>query len=288
MTTDIPFNEAPEGASSAEGSPPNKVPEGTSAAEGSLFAKGSLSAEGSSFAKGSSSAEGSSYVLEAKAVGRDYQQGDSLLPVLRDTNLAVKAGEKLAVVGVSGSGKTTLLNLLGGLDDPTAGIVSVCGADWQGLGVSARAKWRNQHVGFVYQFHHLLGEFSALENVALPCLIGGASVTEAQQRAEELLGKVGLGDRLKHKPSELSGGERQRVAIARALVTSPSVVLMDEPTGNLDPGTAGVILDLLLTLNKTLNISFVVVTHDPAIAARMDRQVNLIDGQLVELEAAVV
>jgi lipoprotein-releasing system ATP-binding protein len=226
--------------------------------------------------------------LQAKGVGRDYQQGDSLLPVLRDTNVAVKAGEKLAVVGVSGSGKTTLLNLLGGLDDPTAGTVSVCGADWQGLGVSARAKWRNQHVGFVYQFHHLLGEFSALENVALPCLIGGASVAEAQQRAEELLGKVGLGDRLKHKPAELSGGERQRVAIARALVTSPSVVLMDEPTGNLDPGTAGVILDLLLTLNKTLNISFVVVTHDPAIAARMDRQVNLIDGQLVELETAVV
>ena len=287
MTTDILFNEAPEGASAAEGSSfaegslPNKVPEGTSAAEGSSFAEGSSAAEGSSFAEGS-------YVLQAKGVGRDYQQGDSLLPVLRDTNVAVKAGEKLAVVGVSGSGKTTLLNLLGGLDDPTAGTVSVCGADWQGLGVSARAKWRNQHVGFVYQFHHLLGEFSALENVALPCLIGGASVAEAQQRAEALLGKVGLGDRLKHKPSELSGGERQRVAIARALVTSPSVVLMDEPTGNLDPGTAGVILDLLLTLNKTLNISFVVVTHDPAIAARMDRQVNLIDGQLVELETAVV
>ena len=320
MTTDIPFNEAPEGASAAEGSLFNKGPKGPSAAEGSLFnkgpkgpsaAEGSSSAEGSLFnkgpkgpsaaegslfnkgpkgpsaAEGSSSAEGS-YVLQAKAVGRDYQQGDSLLPVLRDTNVAVKAGEKLAVVGVSGSGKTTLLNLLGGLDDPSAGSVTVCGTDWQGLGVSARAKWRNQHVGFVYQFHHLLGEFSALENVALPCLIGGASVAEAQQRAEELLGKVGLGDRLKHKPSELSGGERQRVAIARALVTSPSVVLMDEPTGNLDPGTAGVILDLLLTLNQTLNISFVVVTHDPAIAARMDRQVNLIDGQLVELETAVV
>jgi len=261
--------------------PLNESPLGDSAAEGSSFAKGSSAAEGSSSAEGSC-------VLQAKGVGRDYQQGDSLLPVLRDTNLAIKAGEKLAVVGVSGSGKTTLLNLLGGLDDPTAGSVTVCGVDWQGLGVSARAKWRNQHVGFVYQFHHLLGEFSALENVALPCLIGGASVAEAQQRAEALLGKVGLGDRLKHKPSELSGGERQRVAIARALVTSPSVVLMDEPTGNLDPGTAGVILDLLLTLNQTLNISFVVVTHDPAIAARMDRQVNLIDGQLVELEAAVV
>lgn len=228
------------------------------------------------------------YVLEARAVGRDYYQGEVLVPVLRDTHIAVKPGEKLAVVGVSGSGKTTLLNLLGGLDDPSAGTVMVCGTDWQQLSVSERASWRNKHVGFVYQFHHLLGEFSALENVALPCLIGGASVAESRQRAQQLLNKVGLADRLQHKPAELSGGERQRVAIARALVTSPSVVLMDEPTGNLDPGTAEVILDLLLELNQSLNLAFVVVTHDPAIAARMDRQVNLINGRLVELEAAVV
>ncbi len=228
------------------------------------------------------------YVLEARAVGRDYYQGEVLVPVLRDTHIVVRPGEKLAVVGVSGSGKTTLLNLLGGLDDPTAGTVMVCGTDWQQLSVSHRASWRNKHVGFVYQFHHLLGEFSALENVALPCLIGGASVAEARQRAQQLLDKVGLADRVQHKPAELSGGERQRVAIARALVTSPSVVLMDEPTGNLDPGTAEVILDLLLELNQSLNLAFVVVTHDPAIAARMDRQVNLINGQLVELEAAVV
>ena len=227
-------------------------------------------------------------VLEAENVGRDYSQGDALLSVLRDLNISVRAGEKLAVVGVSGSGKTTLLNLLGGLDDPTAGRVNVCGQDWTDIDASARAQWRNKHVGFVYQFHHLLGEFSALENVALPCLIGGASVTESQQRAAELLDKVGLADRVDHKPAELSGGERQRVAIARALVTSPSVVLMDEPTGNLDPQTANVILDLLLELNQALHISFVVVTHDPAIAARMDRTVKLIDGQLSDAEPAVV
>ena len=232
-------------------------------------------------------------VLEARNIGRDYAQGEAQLSVLHDLNISVKTGEKLAVVGVSGSGKTTLLNLLGGLDDPTAGTVNVCGQDWKGIDASARAQWRNKHVGFVYQFHHLLGEFSALENVALPCLIGGASVAESQRRATELLTKVGLADRVDHKPAELSGGERQRVAIARALVTSPSVVLMDEPTGNLDPQTAEVILDLLLELNQALHISFVVVTHDPAIAARMDRTVKLIDGklvdgQLLEAETAVV
>ena len=235
----------------------------------------------------------STFVLEAENVGRDYFQGETQLSVLRDLNISVKTGEKLAVVGVSGSGKTTLLNLLGGLDDPTAGIVNVCGQNWKTIDASARAQWRNKHVGFVYQFHHLLGEFSALENVALPCLIGGASVAESQRRATELLAKVGLAERVHHKPAELSGGERQRVAIARALVTSPSVVLMDEPTGNLDPQTAKVVLDLLLELNQALHISFVVVTHDPAIAARMDRTVKLIDGrlidgQLIDAETAVV
>lgn len=221
-------------------------------------------------------------ILLARNVARDYQQGESVLPVLRDLNLSVRAGEKLAVVGVSGSGKTTLLNLLGGLDDPSAGGVEVCGRDWLSIDASARAQWRNKHVGFVYQFHHLLGEFSALENVALPCLIGGSPVAEAQQRATEMLSRVGLAKRVDHKPAELSGGERQRVAIARALVTSPSVVLMDEPTGNLDPQTAGVILDLLVELNRTLQISFVVVTHDPDIAARMDRTLKLVDGKLVD------
>ena len=170
--------------------------------------------------------------------------------------------------------------MLGGLDDPNAGSVVVCDRDWQGLDASERAAWRNQHVGFVYQFHHLLAEFSALENVALPLLIGGVSVKKSRQRATDLLTRVGLGERLQHRPAALSGGERQRVAIARALVTQPSVVLMDEPTGNLDPHTAASMLDLLMELNETLGISFIMVTHDPAIAARMDRTVCLVDGRL--------
>ncbi len=223
-----------------------------------------------------------SSVLLADGLCREYQQADTRLSVLEGVSLEINRGEKLAIIGVSGSGKTTLLNLLGGLDDPSAGSVAVCGNDWHNLGVSERAAWRNQHVGFVYQFHHLLGEFSALENVALPCLIGGASVAEARDKASKLLVRVGLGERLHHQPAELSGGERQRVAIARALVTAPSLVLMDEPTGNLDPSTAASILDLLDELNSLLGICFVVVTHDHAIAARMDRTVKLENGNLVD------
>jgi lipoprotein-releasing system ATP-binding protein len=226
-------------------------------------------------------------VLIASDLHRSYQQagGDIDLAVLQGVNLQIEPGENLAIIGVSGSGKTTLLNLLGGLDDPDAGSVRLCGADWQSLDASQRASWRNQHLGFVYQFHHLLAEFSALENVALPLLIGGASVAQASERAEELLGRVGLAERLQHQPAELSGGERQRVAIARALVTQPALVLMDEPTGNLDPHTADSMLDLLMELNQTLSISTVIVTHDPAIAARMDRAVRLVDGIL---ESAIV
>ena len=226
-------------------------------------------------------------VLIASDLHRSYQQagGDIDLAVLQGVNLQIEPGENLAIIGVSGSGKTTLLNLLGGLDDPDAGSVRLCGADWQSLDASQRASWRNQHLGFVYQFHHLLAEFSALENVALPLLIGGASVAQASERAEELLGRVGLAERLQHQPAELSGGERQRVAIARALVTQPALVLMDEPTGNLDPHTADSMLDLLMELNQTLGISTVIVTHDPAIAARMDRAVRLVDGVL---EPAIV
>jgi lipoprotein-releasing system ATP-binding protein len=174
------------------------------------------------------------------------------------------------------------------LDDPSDGTIALNGQSWSSLQASERASWRNQHVGFVYQFHHLLGEFSALENVALPLLIGSCSAAEARAKASELLQRVGLGERLHHQPAELSGGERQRVAVARALATSPSVVLMDEPTGNLDPQTAASTLDLLIELNHTLKVSFVLVTHDRSIAVKMDRVLTLINGSLVELDAASV
>jgi|TARA_B110000444_G_scaffold79999_1_gene75546 lipoprotein-releasing system ATP-binding protein len=227
-------------------------------------------------------------IMHATDLSRHYRQGDVTLSVLSGVNLSIEAGEKVAIVGVSGSGKTTLLNLLGGLDDADRGEVFLAEKSWHDLGPSERAAWRNQHVGFVYQFHHLLGEFSALENVAMPLLIGSCSPTEARCRATQLLERVGLGDRLHHQPAELSGGERQRVAVARALVTEPSVVLMDEPTGNLDPHTAGAILNLLIELNESLNISFILVTHDPVIAAQMDRTLTLTDGLLVSENPAVV
>lgn len=227
-------------------------------------------------------------IMHATDLSRHYRQGDVTLSVLSGVNLSIEAGEKVAIVGVSGSGKTTLLNLLGGLDDADRGEVFLAEKSWHDLGASERAAWRNQHVGFVYQFHHLLGEFSALENVAMPLLIGSCSPTEAHHRATQLLERVGLGDRLHHQPAELSGGERQRVAVARALVTEPSVVLMDEPTGNLDPHTASAILNLLIELNESLNISFILVTHDPLIAAQMDRTLTLTDGLLVSETPAVV
>jgi len=221
-------------------------------------------------------------ILTAANLQRDYNQGDcgGLLRVIKAIDLEIMHGEKLAIVGVSGSGKSTLLNLLGGLDDPTAGSVTLKGKNWMDLDPSQRAAWRNQHIGFVYQFHHLLNEFSALENVSLPSLIGGESVHSSEQYAKQLLTRVGLGQRLHHRPAELSGGERQRVAIARALAAKPSLVLMDEPTGNLDPKTASAVLNLLIALNRELNISFVVVTHDPAIAQQLDRTVRLVDGVL--------
>ena len=227
-------------------------------------------------------------IMHATDLSRHYRQGDVTLSVLSGVNLSIEAGEKVAIVGVSGSGKTTLLNLLGGLDDADRGEVFLAEKSWHDLGASERAAWRNQHVGFVYQFHHLLGEFSALENVAMPLLIGSCSPTEARRRATQLLERVGLSDRLHHQPAELSGGERQRVAVARALVTEPSVVLMDEPTGNLDPHTAGAILNLMIELNESLNISFILVTHDPVIAAQMDRTLTLTDGLLVSENPAVV
>jgi len=221
-------------------------------------------------------------ILNASQLQKDYSQGNAgaVLQVIKNIDLEISEGEKLAIIGVSGSGKSTLLNLLGGLDDPTQGTVMLCGKRWSELNPTDRAAWRNQHIGFVYQFHHLLNEFSALENVSLPNLISGKTPAEAQQEAIQLLTKVGLSDRLHHRPAELSGGERQRVAIARALACKPSLVLMDEPTGNLDPKTAEAVLDLLIALNKDLGISLVVVTHDPLIAQRMDRTVRLEEGVL--------
>lgn len=220
-------------------------------------------------------------IFEAKNLKRDYQQGESLsvLSVIKGIDLQIMHGEKLAIVGVSGSGKSTLLNLMGGLDDPTSGSVMLKGKQWSDFDPSQRAAWRNQHVGFVYQFHHLLEEFSALENVSIPALIGGDSI-EGKEYAKELLIRVGLSERLHHRPSELSGGERQRVAIARALVCKPSLVLMDEPTGNLDPKTAESVLDLLKELNAELNISFAIVTHDTYLAQQLDRTISLVDGVL--------
>jgi lipoprotein-releasing system ATP-binding protein len=223
----------------------------------------------------------SKVILKASNLHRDYQQGNSTeaLQVIKGIDFDIVQGEKLAIVGVSGSGKSTLLNLIGGLDDPTQGTVMLMGKQWSDFNPSQRALWRNQHLGFVYQFHHLLDEFSALENVFLPGLISG-DAKENKTYATELLSRVGLGARLDHLPSELSGGERQRVAIARALARKPSLVLMDEPTGNLDQKTAESVLSLLLELNKELGISFVIVTHDPQIAKQCDRSISLVDGVL--------
>ena len=222
-------------------------------------------------------------VLQCRGLSKHYIQGDDQIAVIRDISLSIHSGERVAIVGASGSGKTTLLNLLGGLDDPSSGSVAVMGTDLAPIKESGRARLRNKHLGFVYQFHHLLGEFSALENVAMPLLIGKVSVSESRARANEVLTQVGLGHRCDHKPAELSGGERQRVAIARALVTHPACVLMDEPTGNLDPATAEKVLALLLRLNGELGISFVVVTHDAHVASQMDSILSLENGALVDV-----
>ncbi|MFP5383088.1 MAG: lipoprotein-releasing ABC transporter ATP-binding protein LolD [Gammaproteobacteria bacterium] len=219
-------------------------------------------------------------VLRASALVKHYTEGPAKVEVLRGLELEIMRGEIVAVIGASGAGKSTLLNLLGGLDGPTAGTVEVMGKLLSGLDEKARGRLRNRAIGFVYQFHHLLPEFTARENVAMPLLIGGVSPGEARRRADELLTRVGLAERISHKPAELSGGERQRVAIARALVTSPAVVLADEPTGNLDRRTAADIQDMMMALNKDLATSFLLVTHDTALAARCHRVLELRDGRL--------
>ena len=223
-----------------------------------------------------------STVVTCEQLEKTYSQGPQLVQVLRGVNLQVGRGERIAIVGSSGSGKTTLLNLLGGLDLPTGGRVTIAGKDLAQVDETERGILRNKHLGFVYQFHHLLGEFSALENVCMPLLIGNLSMIEAAERARVMLEKVGLDSRLQHKPSELSGGERQRVAIARALVTEPSCVLLDEPTGNLDRNTANEIHALMDYLNEKLEISFIVVTHDELLASSLERKFLLAEGLLRE------
>ena len=221
-------------------------------------------------------------ILACDGVHKHFEEAGQRLEVLRGVELQVRAGETLAIIGASGSGKTTLLQILGGLDLPTRGTVRLMGLAFAELSDAARGDLRNRALGFVYQFHHLLPEFSALENVAMPLLVRRTSAADARREAQWFLERVGLGQRLTHRPSQLSGGERQRAAVARALVTRPKLVLADEPTGNLDGRNAEGVLELMLELNRELGTSLVLVTHSSEIAARMQRVLTLQDGQLVE------
>jgi lipoprotein-releasing system ATP-binding protein len=227
--------------------------------------------------------DGQAPVLAARGVCRSFHEGSTTLEVLTGVELEVARGERLAIIGASGSGKTTLLQILGGLDRPNAGVVEVAGRDIHALSERERSQLRNRTIGFVYQFHHLLPEFTALENVAMPLLVRRERTSSAVARARDLLSRVGLAARLNHRPHQLSGGERQRTAVARALVTSPALVLADEPTGNLDGRNAEQLLALMLELNREFGTSLVVVTHDGRLAARMDRVLELSGGGLRQL-----
>lgn len=225
-------------------------------------------------------------IIACKNIAKTYCEGKICVEVLRNINLEISAGEMVAIIGPSGSGKSTLLHLMGGLDKPTSGVVAINGVDISKLSEQEKGILRNQNLGFVYQFHHLLPEFTALENVCMPLLIGAATSDIAQQKAYAILTKVGLAERTEHRIGELSGGERQRVAIARALVTNPKCVFADEPTGNLDHKTALQIYDLIATLNQELMTAFVIVTHDLKIAQKMNRTLTIEDGVVTEKKAA--
>ncbi|MGV6818098.1 MAG: lipoprotein-releasing ABC transporter ATP-binding protein LolD [Thiotrichales bacterium] len=223
-------------------------------------------------------------VLTGHGLRRHFEEGKLSVTVLQGADIEIYPGEKVAVIGASGSGKSTLLHLLGGLDLPSEGSVTICGQELSSLSDTARGRLRNRCVGFVYQFHHLLPEFTALENVSMPLILGGKSIAEASEAAAQLLERVGLGERMDHKPGEMSGGERQRTAIARALANNPQLVLADEPTGNLDQKTAEQIYQLMLELSEESKTAFVVVTHDHSLAQRMDRILRIEDGLLKSVE----
>ncbi|WP_019217621.1 lipoprotein-releasing ABC transporter ATP-binding protein LolD [Legionella tunisiensis] len=222
----------------------------------------------------------SKIIFDCQNLRKTYHDGTASVDVLKGINFTINHGDRIAIVGPSGSGKSTLLHLLGGLDKPTAGKILMQDVDWQNLSEKQRCKVRNHRLGFVYQFHHLLPEFTALENVAMPLLLADKMIPEAQEQAEAILKQVGLAKRLSHKPSQLSGGERQRVAIARALVHQPQCVLADEPTGNLDNATATQVFDLMLQLNEKLNTALIIVTHDIQLAGKMDKTLTIQDGFL--------